>query len=556
MSHQASLKNFLTQNLSILCILALAACTVPNQAAAGNEISQPVPTAAISQAGPAQAEAEFSSHVVVISLDGCRPEYFNLVELPNLQAMIDGGVTYSEAWVGAFQNNTPPGHTQISTGTFPNHNGILGFSWGDGQGGTINPTSQKAIQNGEMAQIVAQSGVPTLSGLFKAQDPNAVTIALSSHKIYAAQGLGMGPTDYILYSGQNSKKPSADNNIQGYEPPQAETLSPSAIKGHAPADSFLNDPALQTASQQAGDDSRYVFNLAVHLFETYQPRLLMINVPEPDGYGHRTGGLSDPDSMRQVMLGIDQGLGRLMETYRQAGIYDQTLWVITADHGMTAGEQTYPNSIARQSAQINIQGSRVLLPFTTLKDPSQAAQVGEQIQAAKLPGVVGVYARILVNGKYTYQLTGPIRAEISLENAAALDQAYLYLLDTFASQGTPDIIVTSLEGVMYSGKEGFKGGHSELNWANQHIQIILNGPGVKQGIISDAPARLIDLAPTIVRLAGISTSDPVNLGMDGIVLSDALLAPTPADISAQETINAWLAPLRDALRSFAAEQRR
>ena len=185
-----------------------------------------------------------------------------------------------------------------------------------------------------MAAIVEANGVPTISELIKAKYPDGKVIVISSHKYYAAQGLGMGPSDYIVYaqSGKQAKQTAA---TQGVELPSNGVLIPACIQGHElPVDDLMN-PALRYSVDDPGDDSRFVFNAARILFEKYQPRALLLNLPETDSVGHRTGGINAPDSIRPVMAAIDEGLGDLMAAYRKAGIFDQTLWVITADHGMT-----------------------------------------------------------------------------------------------------------------------------------------------------------------------------------------------------------------------------
>jgi arylsulfatase A-like enzyme len=489
-----------------------------------------------------------ADYLVLISLDACRPEYLELAELPNLQSLIQSGVSYSGAWVGSFQNNTPPGHTEMSTGTFPKTNGILGFAWGNQQTGIVNPTTLEAINAGEMAQIVKDSGVPTLAGLVKQKYPDAVVAALSAHKYYAAQGLGVGPTDYILYAeaakGKRQLADTADAQ-PGYEPPRKGTIFPAAIQGHTAPDDFMKDPALRMQTIAPGDSNRFVIKMGIALLNRYQPRALLLNLPETDAWGHRTGGLSDPDAMRAVMIATDQAIGELMDAYHAAGIFDRTLWVVTGDHGMTAGEQVYLNADVREQIKLSGKRSRVGVPLTVLNESTDSAQIAQQIEKAALPGVVGVYVRSEDGASYQPAL------QTKKKLPEALNDAYVYLLDTYATPFSAHIVMTTEEGVHYEGnKKDRKGGHGEINWANQHIPLILSGPGVKKGSISTSPARLVDLAPTISRLMGFSTR-----GMDGAVLSDALAKADQEDVQAQEQLINWLAPLRDALEKHAHKNR-
>lgn len=65
-----------------------------------------------------------------------------------------------------------------------------------------------------------------------------------------------------------------------------------------------------------------------------------------------------------------------------------------------------------------------------------------------------------------------------------------------------------------------------------HVTLILSGPGVKTGM-SSAPARLVDLAPTIERFMGMAPE-----ARDGLVLADAFQQPHPADTSIQNRSDA------------------
>jgi arylsulfatase A-like enzyme len=65
--------------------------------------------------------------------------------------------------------------------------------------------------------------------------------------------------------------------------------------------------------------------------------------------------------------------------------------------------------------------------------------------------------------------------------------------------------------------------------------------------VSSFPARLIDIAPTVLALAGGS-----HASMRGIVLADALHSPLEADVSAETTLRPQLDSVVGALRTESA----
>src|SRR5712692_7644633 len=92
--------------------------------------------------------ADRRPYLVLIVLDGCRPDYFDLVPMPNLRRLMRRGVTYTQAFVGQLIANTPPGHATIGTGVHPKHHGVQGFWWKDPKTGRVTrPTDVGAVND-------------------------------------------------------------------------------------------------------------------------------------------------------------------------------------------------------------------------------------------------------------------------------------------------------------------------------------------------------------------------------------------------------------------------
>ncbi len=496
-------------------------------------------------------------YLVLVSVDACRPEYLDLARLPNFEGLKAAGSFFPEAWVGALESNTPPGHAEMATGCLPARNGILGFGWRDPATGKMTrPTSLEAISRGELESVAERSGVPTLSGLVKSRWPEAKVAVVTTHKYYAAQGLGLGPSDYIIYA-----EAERDDRVRGRGPgierTGASSLFPRALPGKEPDADFLADPALRGSAARPGDDMRYVFRLASAVASRYRPRALLVNAPETDGQGHKTGGLSDPDSMREVMRGFDEGLGALVEAYRAAGLMDRTLWVITADHGMTAEEREIDPRPLR--AAIKAAGTAGAgFPYLYLRDPSKAEAVARGIAAAAPEGLTGVYwLERGVDGSFAYRA-----AEGGLRPGAALDAAYRVLLAGFAGPSAPDLVLASAEGWGFgraaapaaakgakaarAAKGERQGSHGMVNWADQHVFLLLSGPGVAAGLSSPAPARLVDILPTLALAMGLPAP-----ACDGTALAREVPAAGGAALAARAKVDAALSAPRDALRDSA-----
>jgi arylsulfatase A-like enzyme len=99
------------------------------------------------------------------------------------------------------------------------------------------------------------------------------------------------------------------------------------------------------------------------------------------------------------------------------------------------------------------------------------------------------------------------------------------------------------------GEATWKGDHGGADWQSQHIPLLIAGPGLRGKHVSSFPARLIDIAPTILALAGGSHDT-----MRGAVLADALKAPSAADVAAEKALRLQLDPVYRALRSQSAKE--
>lgn len=70
--------------------------------------------------------------------------------------------------------------------------------------------------------------------------------------------------------------------------------------------------------------------------EKGMPDYVLMYIPWPDHFAHFTGPFSDEIIAPTGELNrLDYWLGRLTNVYKDAGVYDQTLWGMAGDHGLT-----------------------------------------------------------------------------------------------------------------------------------------------------------------------------------------------------------------------------
>jgi predicted AlkP superfamily pyrophosphatase or phosphodiesterase len=492
---------------------------------------------------PTASDPPPPKYLVMLIIDACRHDYLSYGNLPNITQLMGSGTYYDRAWVGQLEAVTPASHATIGSGCFPsNDGGILGFWWKDpATGTTFNSVDLKGTDPDSLAVIMANAGVPTMAEFLKRHDSRAKVYAASGQKFYAADAAGGPDADYISY----------------YHVTSNGGWGPTCIDGHElPAD-LLNKPGTSSPNwqtQKPAVSDALVGNLALDVIKQEAPRIVIMNLPEMDWpVAHKYGGPRCKGYVTLLMENADRILGKLMDQYRSAGIYDETVFMVLGDHGVTPLELFVNSSDIR--AVMNTIDTVVSFDshtgaFGWLADSANSAAAATAIEnSAAATNVSAVYYVDESSGKKLYR-PAPNTARATHDT---LGKAYQYLLHTVAGDNAPHVACFFPErtGTLHSGGwlTPWLGDHGGASWGSQAVPLILSGPGVRKGFVSHFPARLVDLAPTAMRLLGVPYP-----GTDGVVLADAMTSPARRDSALQGQVAKWLVPYAGALRVQSARE--
>lgn len=497
--------------------------------------------AAHSGAGPRYA--------VVIVLDGARADYLHRVSMPNLAALQRRGVTYTSAFTGQELANTPPSHATIGSGMLPKHDGVVGFLWEDPVTHRVDdPTQSWNVIAGRLEGVIASHRGPTLAGQIKKADPNARVASVAAHKCYASDAMGGPSADYILCALIYHDRWVAQA-IGKHRPP------PGAINNHRwdvpiPPPSAGFGPAVQ--QWRMGKENGWTTDYAMWAFNrVHYPRVVMINLSETDVLGHfAPNGSIITGLMRQ----FDYLLGKIVDNYRKAGILDQTDFIITADHGMSRihSHVHYPvlSEAIREAGATPVYIEHDTAAAIGIREQGKARAVAENVLRLGGRGVDATYYKVRQHGMWAYRL-----AAHQSDLSAAFLRACATLADTMAAPNGPDVFVVFAPHVATRDfkAHGYQwlAGHLGPQWGDQHIPLVMAGPGIRRGIVSRYPARLVDVAPTVERLLHAPTGK-----VDGVVLADGLTRSTAGDRAAQKARGNVLRPLQAALKARARQVNR
>lgn len=259
------MSRFLVSGLVLVAALAVASCA-----------GAPASTAPVTQSPVVSAvatQADRPDPVILISIDGFRPDYLGRGATPVMDGLVAGGAFGPMR--PSFPSVTFPNHYTLVTGLHPDHHGIVGNRFTDAELGVFTMASKE-------------------SGFWDQAEP----IWVSAEKAGVRTGTMFWPGSEV--------------EIHGVRPSRWEPFDQS-MSGDARVDrilSWLDLPADQ------------------------RPRFETLYFDIVDSAGHRHG--PDAAETRAAVASVDASIGRLVEGLKARGLYDRTLLVLVSDHGMAA----------------------------------------------------------------------------------------------------------------------------------------------------------------------------------------------------------------------------
>jgi predicted AlkP superfamily pyrophosphatase or phosphodiesterase len=262
--------------------------------------------AAISALAPHALAAErLAEHVVLVSVDGFRPEFYLESDwaMPMVRQMAREGAK-AEGVRSVFPTVTYPSHTTIVTGALPARHGVY-YNNPFEEGGQTGRWywEEKAIKVETLFEAVRKAGGKTAGVSWP------VTVG--------------APIDWLVPEVW-SLDPESDRLA-----PMREGASPglwSELEENATGKLTRRN---LSAAYITRDDT--LGAMAAYLFETKKPTLLAIHVAASDHFMHEDGRRSD--HVLRALSGADRAISAIVEAAERAGIREKTAFVVTGDHG-------------------------------------------------------------------------------------------------------------------------------------------------------------------------------------------------------------------------------
>lgn len=444
------------------------------------------------------------SSVVVFVFDGLQPAQVNHRLMPNLSALAADGVTF-ENHHSVFPTVTRVNVSSMVTGLNPGGHGLAGNRLLIRD---FDPDRAIPAMEPELARV-AKAGLPVLLG------PTLAEILSQQGREYVAIGVGTSGNAYLHH-------PNADDSADGtggatIHPTFAlpRELHESLIDrfGRWPEEARPNTPRIAHAMRI----------LTEYVIPEREPAVALIWASEPDKSQHAAGvgsGLSDIATKE-----ADGQLGDLVRWLRETGRADDTDIIVASDHGYSTICET-----------INVEESLRQAGFPVGGEAGGviAAQNGGAALFYIQPGELNTAERLAA-----WLMAQPWCGTVTASDAVAGIPGTLPA-SLVGNQGprAPELTVSfkwnsspnkaGYDGQVYAtGGEPGTGQHGSMSRHEIHAVLFASGPSFKSKLKVDTPSGNLDLAPTILKILGVSG----DWKMHGRVLEESLAGGlSPAEV--------------------------
>jgi predicted AlkP superfamily pyrophosphatase or phosphodiesterase len=250
------------------------------------------------------------SHVILISIDGLRPEFYKdpAWSMVNLRQGMQTGA-YADGVTGVFPTVTYPSHTTIISGVKPIKHGVY-----------YNTPSEPLEVTGKWIWDYNTIKVPTIFSVAKEKGLKTASVlwpvSVGSPATYNI------PEFWYLPETKGGKRNMTKALLENSSPKGLYEEIQLNATGKLEEIDFDGD-------YLSIDDN--MSRISSYLIRQYKPSFLAVHLVAVDHFEHEQG--RDGDKVRAALSSVDRGIKSIIEATEKAGIKDKTTFIITGDHG-------------------------------------------------------------------------------------------------------------------------------------------------------------------------------------------------------------------------------
>lgn len=423
--------------------------------------------------------AQPTRHVVLISIDGLRPEFYldTLWPAPNMQQLKSKSI-YAQKVKSVFPSFTYPSHVAMLTGALPARSGIY-----------YNTPFEPEGSTGKWNWFTKDIKVPTLWNAMKAAGMTTAAIewpvSVGEEITYDIPEIWdtKHPEDRI----SETRKYATKGLIE-----EIETNATGKLDGENMNEEY------QSLDENAG-------RIAAYILRKYKPNFLAVHFAGVDGAQHIQG--REGSKVKLAVATVDRAIGAILETIEKAKLRDSVSIIITGDHGFSNMQQALKPNVWLKQAQLIGTGSAWNVKF----QPAGGSAF-LYLQNPKDVQTLNKVKQILE------QLPADTKKLFAVYDRKKLDEMGADSSAVLALAAQPGIIFGgSTEGEVLMPIKGGGGHHGyDPDQPEMYTGFIGYGPGFSKGLVN-AQMSVKDFAPMIAALLGIEFKTPDGVLFPGII---------------------------------------
>jgi arylsulfatase A-like enzyme len=458
-----------------------------------------------------------AEHVVIVVMDGLRPDVVNEENMPTLTAMGREG-TFFATHHPAYPSTTEVNGAGLATGAWPVHNGIVAnreYRPDVELLGPVDTQGDWASWKGDQVRGGQWVTTSTLVEMVRARGLTAVAAGTKPViMLWDRSRQGRTVAQPLVYDGRSVPGAALDGIVakEGPMPPTAN----SKLRANTRQDEWTTRALLEEVWKES------------------VPALSVLWLSEPDYSQHGSG----PGSAvaRAAYKSSDDCLARVRAALAERHLAEKTDILVVSDHGFSTISRNV--DIMEELKQAGFDADR---EFTQAPKDGKLLVIG--LGGTVSFHVIGHDARMLeklLDFLQQSDWAGVIFTRDGLPGTFKLSTVGI------DAPGAPDVVVAMrwkdepwadrLPGTVVVDDSGGKsrglGMHGSLSRFDMHNTLIACGPDFKTGFVSDMPSGNSDVTPTVLNILGV----PSAKALDGRVLREAMVGGGAAEVKPQTRI--------------------
>jgi len=439
------------------------------------------------------------TRIVMVALDGLRPDMVDASRTPHLAALAARGTRFAHAR-SVFPSETRVATPSLVTGCRPGGHGMVANTLFDA---AVAPDRLLRTKLVEDVLAMARGGESPLLR------PSLAERLAAAGRSFALVSAGTAGAARLLH-------PAAERlgsfrwNVE--DTGGAAAAAVRAALGETPAHAVPNIPRVDFASRV----------LLEHVMPRHRPDVALLWLSEPDVSFH-WGGLGAPHA-RDALRAADAVLGRILAWREAQPDAAEIGIVVLSDHGHVTGrgKRCLRTELQRagfragtgMAPEVDVVVAPAAAPGLWLRDPALAAQVADFLAGQGWAGPLLARDPAILPDDAAFPL-----AMLGSAHARSAD-----LVATFAGEEGPD--EWGMPGLApFDAPDVPEGGgmHGGLHRAELATVLVMQGGPFRAGAVAVQAADLTDIAPTVLHVMGLPAE-----GMEGRPLGAALDAAADA----------------------------